>query len=156
MGEIADKAERAALIVLITMIAVIVFLGIVVRYTPITVRIIWTAELARLFLLWAAFWAAGSIERVSGHFRIDIFEELVKGKPLLLVQVFIKLVLLVTMGIVIWWTIAYCELVWGVPTLILGWPEIIRAVPFLLGSLLIFTYCLIAFIRILRRLFEQC
>ena len=156
VGEIATKAEREILIVFITMISVVVFFGIVVRYTPITGHTLWTTELARLFLLFTAFWAAGSIERVNGHFRIDILERLFKGKPQLFLQLFIKLALLITMGTLILWTIAYCVQVWGTRTFVLQWPQVIAALPLLFGGLLLFAHELTAFIRNFRRLFEQC
>lgn len=156
MGEIAYKVEREVLIVFVSMIVVIVFFGVIVRYTPITGQTIWTAELGRLFLLWAAFWAAGSIERVNGHFRFEMVEALLSGKPRFFLQLFIKLVLLISMGILIWWTIIYSGEARGVTTRILQWPEIIRRLSLLLGSLLLFAHCLTGFIRSFRRLFEKC
>ncbi len=156
VGERATKAEREILIFLVTMMVVIVSFGIVVRWTPITGHTLWTVELSRLFLLFAAFWAAGSVERVDGHFKFVALDRLFKGKCRLFVQLFTQLVLLITIGIVIWWTIAYSVATWGIGTRVLHWPLVTRALPLLLGCLLIVAYCLTAFIRNLRRLFEQC
>lgn len=155
VGEIAAKAEREVLIVLISIIVLIVFFGVVVRYTPITGQTLWTAELARLFLLYAAFWSAGSIEKVNGHFKFEIVEGLFKGKSVLFLQLFIKLLLLISMGILICWTIIYCEVIRGVQTIVLQWPEIIRPLPLLFGSLLLFTHCLTGFVQNFRRL-QKC
>ncbi len=156
VGEIAAKVERAILVIFVSMILLIVFLGVIVRYTPISGHTLWTAELARFFLLWASFWAAGAVERVGGHFRFDMFENLFRGKTLLFLQLFIKFVLLVSMGILIWWTIVYCGVARGLTTLNLQWPAVIRVIPLLLGSLLLFTHCLIGFIRNLLRWREGC
>ena len=152
--ETALKIENAILIFFITMIVVVVFFGVIVRYTPITAQTLWTEELARLFLLWTAFWAAGSIERVGGHFRSDLFENVFKGKPKLLLQFFIKLAVLIGVGILLWSSISFTRVTLGVITDQLQWPRIIAVVPLIAGSLLLFAYCLNGFIRIFRRLFE--
>ncbi len=154
MQEIALKTENTILLFLIFMIVVIVFFGVIVRYTPITGRTLWTTELARLFLLWASFWAAGSIERVGGHFRFDMVENLFSGKLGLFLQLFFKLVVLISVGILLWWTFDYFGTTMGVTTQILQWPWVIRVMPLIVGSLLLFAYMLANFIRIFRRLFE--
>ena len=88
VGKIAAMVERETLVVFMSMMVVVVFFGILVRYTPIAGKTLWTVELARILLLCAAFWAAGSVESFNGHFRLAVFEELVKGKCQLLVQLF--------------------------------------------------------------------
>ena len=146
--------ERETLVVFMSMMVVVVFFGVLVRYTPIAGKTLWTVELARILLLCAAFWAAGSVESFNGHFRLAVFEQLVKGKCQLFVQLFVKLVVLITTGILIWWSIAYCQPAWKVRTFVLKWPELVFVIPLILGGLLIFTYALTAFIRNFRRLFE--
>ena len=155
-GEIASRAERVLLIGCLCMIVAIVFFGIIARYTPISGHTLWTAELARLFLLWAAFWSAGAIERAGGHFRLELIDSVLPAKALSFLQVFIKLLLLIALGILIFWTFDYYGGVTGSRTLILQWPETVRVVPLLLGSMLLFTHCLIGFIQNLRRWCKKC
>ncbi len=154
LGERALKVESEVLGALISLIVVIVCFGIIVRYTPISGQTLWTTELARLSLLWAVFWGAGSIERSEGHFKFNLFESLFSGKLELFVQLSIKLIVLLSMGLLIWWTIVFAEDTMGQSTYLLQWPGIVRIMPLLCGSLLLSAHCLIGFIRILRRLFE--
>ncbi len=156
LGEIASKAERVLLVGCLCMIVAIVFFGIIARYTPISGQTLWTAELARLFLLWAAFWAAGAIEKVDGHFRVDLVDSVLRGNALFFLQLFIKLLLLVSLGILIWWTVIYWGGVAESRTLILQWSEGVRVAPLLFGSLLLFTHCLTGFIQNLLRWREGC
>ena len=152
LGELGAKFESGLLFFLIWMLLAFVVAAITVRYTPFSG--LWANELARLFLLWAAFISAGSVEKVNGHFRVGGFENLFSGKAQLLVQLFLKLVVLISIGLVIWWTIVYSETTIGQLTYLLRWPWITRAIPLICGSLLIFAYCLANFIQIFRRLFE--
>ncbi len=154
LGQRIRKAENIILISFIFGMIVVVFLGVIVRYTPITGQTIWTAELARLFLLWSAFWAAGSVERFGGHFRLDMFEGLFSGKPQLFLQLFTKLVVVISMGMIIWGAITYIEDGIGMITYHLRWPQMVKRIPLLGGTLLLFTYMLTNFIRIFRRLFQ--
>ena len=136
------------------MIWVIVFFGVIVRYTPITGQTLWTTEIARLLLLWSAFWAAGSVERFGYHFRVDLLDNVLSGKVGLIVQLFIKLVLLISVGMLIWWTIPHIQSVLGIRLFSLKFPQVIRDVPLLLGGLLLFIHALTDFIRLFRKVFE--
>lgn len=156
LGEIVSKIERQLIIASLFIIVLIVFFGVLVRYTPITAKTLWTAELARLFLLWAAFLGAGVAEGAGGHFRLDLIDNVSRGKPQLFLQLFIKLVVLGSMGVLIWWSVIYAGVVSHSLTHVLRWPEVVRVVPLLVGSLVLVTHCLIGFIRILRRLLEGC
>ncbi len=136
------------------MIWVIVFFGVIVRYTPITGQTLWTTEIARLLLLWSAFWAAGSVERFGYHFRVDLLDNVLSGKVGLFLQLFIKLVLLISVGMLIWWTIPHIQSVLGIRLFSLKFPQVIRDVPLLLGGLLLFIHALTDFIRLFRKVFE--
>ena len=154
MGKIVDKFENGLsglLIFLAYVLVLFVFLAIVIRYTPFTG--LWTNELARLFLLWAAFTAAGRLEKVNGHFRFEMFEHSLSGKRRLFLELFNKLVVVISMGFVVWWAIVYAGSSIGQSTYLLQWPWIIRAIPLLFGSLLLFVYSLVGFIQKLQRLF---
>ncbi len=155
LAEIASKAESLSLIFFLCMIVLIVFAGVIVRYTPISGLTIWTAELARLFLLWMVFWSAGAVERHSGHYRIDLIDSVLSSNALLFLQLLFRLILLVAMGILIWWTIVYFGVVSNTRTLLLEWPEVIRAIPLLFGSVLLVTHCLIGFVQNLLRWFRK-
>lgn len=148
----ARKAEDILLGFFVTAIVVVVFCGVFFRYSPISGQTLWTAELARFFLLFTAFLAAGSIERVGGHFRVDLLDKHLSSGKWLFLQLFKRLVILVSMGILIWWIIAYSKTAMGIVTLLLQWPWVIRPIALLLGSLLLFTYLLTDFIQILRKL----
>jgi len=156
LGEIASKVERILLVSFLCTIVLVVFSGIIVRYTPLSGQTIWTAELARLFLLWMTFWGAGAIERTGGHFRLELVDSVLSGKALFFLQLFIRLLLLVSMGILIWWTISYARVISEFVTIVLQWPEVVRAIPLLFGSLLLFTHCLMRFIKDLLRWREVC
>ncbi len=110
----------------VLMIAVVVFFGVIVRYTPITGQTLWTAELARLFLIGVVFWASGSIERVEGHFKFGVIEDLFKGKAKTILQSILNLIGVVSFAVLIWWTATFAYSVRNVHTQLLQWPEIIR------------------------------
>lgn len=156
VGGIAAKTETVMLIFFVCMIVVIVFFGVLARYTPLTGQTMWTAELARLFLLWASFWAAGSIERVGGHFRVDLIDNLFGTKFQLYLQLFTRLVILICVGILIQSTIEHSVSAIGKTTNVLQWPWVVRDVPLLFGCLLLFMHSLTHLIQNFRRLFQQC
>ncbi len=153
-GEVALKAETAILISLITAIVVIVFFGVIVRYTPVTGQTLWTTEIARLLLLWSAFWAAGSVERYSYHFRVDLLDNVLSNKVGLIIQVLVRLVFMVSLGIFLWWIIPHARSVLGVHTYVLQAPQIIFVIPLFFGTLLLFIHALTNSIRLFRKVFE--
>ena len=161
VGERASQVETSILSFLIAMIVVIVFFGVIARYAPIAGHTMWTAELARLFLLWSAFWAAGAMEMErfgahGAHFRVDLIDGVFSGKRQLFLQLFTELVILIGLAIMIKSAIEYSVGAMGTTTYVLQWPWVVRAVPLLFGCLLLFIHNLIRLIRNFRRLFEQC
>ena len=150
--EVALKVEDAILLIFITGIVIVVFLGVLIRYTPFTGKLVWTAELSRFFFLWLVFWAAGSIERSDGHYKADILPNFLSGKSQTILYCLIKLTALAGFAFLIWSAYNYNVSQVGVETQQLRWPAITRSLPILLCSLLMFVYILIALIKNIRRL----
>ena len=147
-----SRLDDLPLVILILMIPVVVFGGVIIRYLPFLKSMLWSAELARLFLVWLVFWGAAHADRLGLHYRADVLQDLLGRRAQLTLQCFLKVILLPTFGLLIWAALNFCIDSRGVVTHMLGWPTIIRSLPVLLCSLLIFIYLTIDFTKKLREL----
>lgn len=141
------RIEDMVLVFLLSAIVLVVFSGVLIRYTPFTGELLWTNEVARFFFLWLIFWTAARVERAGGHYKAELVSGLFKGKAQFALQMFIKLVVLVSFGYLIWSAYGYTVQQLGVQTQELRWPAITRSLSLLFGSVLMFSYVLAGFIK---------
>ena len=149
-GEICLRLEERIQSILLVIVVATVFGRVIIRYTPITQEVLWTEEIARMMVVWLACLAIATAEREKTHFRCDLFPNFLQGRIRFYVGFFINLLVLICFTLLIWAAFKYCMNSVGVQTRILRWPAIMLSGPFLGGSLLLFTYALITFIRNVR------
>jgi TRAP-type C4-dicarboxylate transport system permease small subunit len=61
-------------------IGVILFVRVVIRFTPVHVSISWTDEVVEWMMAWMIFTGATLIMRTGDHFRVDLLQTKFKGK----------------------------------------------------------------------------
>ena len=61
-------------------IALILFVRVIIRFTPINTSLSWTDEIVELLMAWMIFTASTLIMRDKAHFKVDILQERYKGK----------------------------------------------------------------------------
>jgi TRAP-type C4-dicarboxylate transport system permease small subunit len=152
VSDFALRIEDAILLILTSAIVVIVFAGVVIRYTPLTAKMVWTGELSRFCFLWLVFGAAASIERLDGHYKADIVPNLLRGRVRTFLHCVIKSVTLAAFVVLTWSAYSYNVSQIGADTQQLRWPAITRSLPLLLCSVLSAAYVAIDLMRSGRRL----
>lgn len=55
-------------------IALILFVRVIIRFTPLLIPLSWTDEVVEWMMAWMIFTAASLIMRDHGHFRVDLLE----------------------------------------------------------------------------------
>lgn len=68
------RVNRAALIVLLAAMALIIFANVVLRYTT-SASIEWAEEVARYLMVWLTFLGAGPVLRYGGHIAVDNLQD---------------------------------------------------------------------------------
>ncbi|MCR4268849.1 TRAP transporter small permease [Nitratireductor sp. ZSWI3] len=94
-------ANKWALVLLLSAMAVIVFANVSLRYLT-NFSIIWAEEVARYLMIWMTFLGAGMALRAGGHVAIGNFQELLGTNAQRMVRVFILLLLVAFCAIMIW------------------------------------------------------
>ncbi len=84
--EMLKKLDRAAALVMKVFvtamcigIALILFLRVIIRFTPIIMSISWTDEVVAWMMAWMIFISAVLIMRDHAHFRVDLLDDKLKG-----------------------------------------------------------------------------
>lgn len=147
-----SRLDDLILIVVVIAIPLVVVGGVVVRYMPFLKSMLWSAELARLLLVWVVFLGAANSEKLGIHYRASVIDNFLTRRACLALQCVLKAILLLTFGLLIWAALNFCIDSIGVVSAMLGWPTMLRALPVFLGSLLIFIYFLIDLTKKLREL----
>lgn len=78
-----DKGFAGILRILVTAlcigIALILFVRVIIRFTPLTIALSWTDEVVEWMMAWMIFTGSTLIMRDNGHFRVDLLETKLKG-----------------------------------------------------------------------------
>ncbi len=77
---ILAKVLRWFVIALCVGIALILFLRVLIRFTPLLIPMSWTDEVVEWMMAWMIFTAATLIMRDGGHFRVDLLQTKFAGK----------------------------------------------------------------------------
>jgi len=80
IDDIFDKIMRWFVIGLCVGIGVILFVRVVIRFTPMHVSISWTDEVVEWMMAWMIFTSATILVRYGEHFRVDLIQTKFKGK----------------------------------------------------------------------------
>lgn len=77
-------------------IALILFIRVIIRFTPLTIALSWTDEVVEWMMAWMIFTGATLIMRENGHFRVDLLETKLEGR----VAVHIINLLIAVLGVI--------------------------------------------------------
>ncbi len=77
---ILAKVLRWFVIALCVGIALILFLRVLIRFTPLLIPLSWTDEVVEWMMAWMIFTTATLITRDGGHFRVDLLQAKYAGK----------------------------------------------------------------------------
>lgn len=100
------EANKWALVLLFTAMAVIVFANVALRYLT-TDSIIWAEEVARYLMIWMTFVGAGLALRAGGHVAISNLQEALPGLAQKILRAGILVMLLAFFGAMIWFGLDY-------------------------------------------------
>jgi TRAP-type C4-dicarboxylate transport system permease small subunit len=73
------RLNRALLMLLLALMAILVFANVVLRYTT-GDSIVWAEELSRYLMIWLTFLGAGLVLRYGGHLAIDNLQNVVSAR----------------------------------------------------------------------------
>ncbi|TVR07034.1 MAG: TRAP transporter small permease [Salinarimonadaceae bacterium] len=100
------EANKWALVLLFTAMAVIVFANVSLRYLT-TGSIIWAEEVARYLMIWMTFIGAGLALRVGGHVAISNLQEVLPNLGQKILRSLLVLMLLGFFCAMIWFGLDY-------------------------------------------------
>ena len=63
-------------------IAIILFVRVIMRFTPITIELSWTDEVVEWMMAWMIFCASTLLFRDKTHFRVDLLQNKLAGKKI--------------------------------------------------------------------------
>ena len=90
---------KGAVIFMCSAIAIILFLRVLIRFTPLTISLSWTDEIVEMLMAWMIFTASTLIMRDKAHFRVDILQSRFNGKAWMdFVNILITIVSLLFIG----------------------------------------------------------
>ncbi len=80
LDKILSTGMKALVVILCSAIAIVLFLRVVIRFTPVHFQISWTDEIVEMMMAWMIFTASAEIMRDGGHVRVELLQERYAGK----------------------------------------------------------------------------
>lgn len=77
---ILAKAMKFFVTALCVGIALILFVRVIVRFTPLSIPLSWSDEVVEWMMAWMIFTSATLIFRDGGHFRVELLQDRFRGK----------------------------------------------------------------------------
>ncbi|MCC5910378.1 MAG: TRAP transporter small permease [Clostridiaceae bacterium] len=77
------------------------------------ISVIWTEEVANFSFIWAMFMGASIMVRSKSHFRFNLMSQKLKGKPKVILEMFINVLLLVFNLIIAYHGVAVVRTFWN-------------------------------------------
>jgi len=102
------RANRAALIVLLAAMALIIFANVVLRYTT-SQSIEWAEEVARHLMIWLTFLGAGPVLRYGGHIAVDNLQDSLPRAAAVALRVLIAVLMCGFSGFMVWYGLQYMD-----------------------------------------------
>ncbi len=102
------RVNRAALVLLLAAMAIIIFANVVLRYTT-SQSIEWAEEVARYLMVWLTFLGAGPVLRYGGHIAVDNLQDALPERAALALRGLIALLLMAFFGFMVWFGLGYVE-----------------------------------------------
>jgi TRAP-type C4-dicarboxylate transport system permease small subunit len=132
-------ANRALLIALMALMALLVFANVVARYL-FNYSFVWAEELSRYMMVWVGLLGAGLVLRVGAHIAVDVFQDLLPRRLAQALRAGVVAVLAAALLAMLWLGGQYVQFAWGQETPVLNWNFglIYLAIP--CGALLMLVY----------------
>jgi TRAP-type transport system small permease protein len=102
------RVNRAALVLLLAAMAIIIFANVVLRYTT-SESIEWAEEVARYLMVWLTFLGAGPVLRYGGHIAVDNLQDSLPPRAAEALRVLIAALLFGFFGFMVWFGVMYVE-----------------------------------------------
>ncbi len=102
------RVNRAALVLLLAAMALIIFANVVLRYTT-SQSIEWAEEVSRYLMVWLTFLGAGPVLRYGGHIALDNLQDSLSPRAAYAVRVLIACLLFAFFGFMVWFGLLYVE-----------------------------------------------
>lgn len=105
-----DEAVAAVLKYFVTAlcvgIALILFVRVIIRFTPLTLSLSWTDEVVEWMMAWMIFTTSSLIMRNGEHFRVDLLEMKLKGTVWIkLLNLFITVISIVFFVVLLYYSL---------------------------------------------------
>lgn len=78
--ELLARILKVLVVLMCSGIAIILFIRVIIRFTPLLVPLSWTDEIVELLMAWMIFTASTLITRDGQHFKVDILQTKFEGK----------------------------------------------------------------------------
>lgn len=114
------QANQAAVVGLMSMMAVLVFANVVSRYL-FNHSFVWAEELSRYMMIWVAFLGSGLVLRIGAHIAVDVFQDMMPRRVAQAMRVGVVAVLLTCIVAMGWLGAQYVQFAWGQETPVLNW-----------------------------------
>lgn len=102
------RLNKAALILLLGAMALIIFANVVLRYTT-RESIEWAEEVARYLMVWLTFLGAGPVLRYGGHIAIDNLQDSLPHQAAVAIRCVIAALLFGFFGFMVWFGALYVQ-----------------------------------------------
>lgn len=102
------RVNRAALVLLLAAMALIIFANVVLRYTT-SQSIEWAEEVARYLMVWLTFLGAGPVLRYGGHIAVDNLQDALPPRAAAALRGLIAAILFAFFGFMVWFGALYVE-----------------------------------------------
>lgn len=102
------RVNRAALIVLLAAMALIIFANVVLRYGT-SASIEWAEEVARYLMVWLTFLGAGPVLRYGGHIAVENLQDALPGRAAMALRALIAALLLAFFAFMVVYGVLYVQ-----------------------------------------------
>lgn len=124
------------------LIAVILMMRVIMRFTPINVSLSWTDEIVEWSMAYMIFFTSALIMRNSDHFKVDLLQERFKGTLFIRILNFLIALFNLAFFVVLLYYSWDLFIKAQAPTIILRAPRQLPYASILIGVALIVVYCI--------------
>jgi TRAP-type C4-dicarboxylate transport system permease small subunit len=102
------RVNRAALIVLLAAMSVIIFANVVLRYTT-SQSLEWAEEVSRYMMVWLTFLGAGPVLRYGGHIAVENLQDALPHRGAVAMRAVIAVLMFGFFGFMVWFGVLYLD-----------------------------------------------
>lgn len=145
--------ENSIIVICVSGMLITVFYGVLVRYLPISSsQMAWTDELARLFLVWMAFFTMAVAQRENSHFTVDLIRNKLPLRPRLALTLFIFILSCLFLVYIIFNSFKIMQISIGDKSPVLQFPLVLFSLALFSSTCLMFIYTILHTITVTKEL----